>query len=74
MKLPYFENEAAEAQWWYDHREEVSDHLLTALREGRTGEGSVARYARKVREAEAANAASGLPVAAVKETPQHSSK
>ncbi len=63
IEMPYFENEAAEAKWWYDNREEHAEHWIKAIREGHAGEGSVSRYGRKVREAEAAKAVSGLPVA-----------
>jgi len=46
-KLPCFENEAEEAQWWYDHRHELADEMIKAMREGRTGPGAVARWREK---------------------------
>ena len=56
--LPKFANEAEEAQWWFDHREALSDEFLRAEREGRLGEGSMGRYMRKQRAlAEAAQEA-----------------
>ena len=29
-KLPYFKDEAEEARWWYDHREEVGAEIIKA--------------------------------------------
>ena len=55
-KLPHFKNEAEEAQWWYDHRHEVADDMIKAMREGRTGPGVVARLREKLRAQEAAQA------------------
>jgi hypothetical protein len=49
-KLPRFQNEAEEARWWFEHRDEIGRDLVTASRQGRTGEGSVARRARKAKE------------------------
>jgi hypothetical protein len=51
-RLPRFENEAEEAQWWYDHRDEVADDMIQAMREGRTGPGVVARLREKLRAQE----------------------
>ncbi len=45
-KMPKFATEAEEAQWWYDHSEELADEMVLAIREGRLGEGSKARSAR----------------------------
>ncbi len=36
MKLPKFESEAEEAQWWFDHREETARWMEKAVVEGRT--------------------------------------
>ena len=49
-RIPKFENEAEEAQWWFDHREEISDDIVAASREGRLGEGSRARFQRRMAE------------------------
>lgn len=38
-EMPYFENEAAEAQWWYDNREEHAEHWIKAIREEHAGKG-----------------------------------
>jgi len=51
-KLPHFKDEAEEAQWWYDHRDEVADDMIKAMREGRTGPGVVARLREKLRAQE----------------------
>ena len=58
LKMPRFDNEAEEAAWWYANREAVTEELVKASQEGRTGEGSVARQTRRIREAnERSNAA-----------------
>jgi hypothetical protein len=49
-KIPQFQNESEEANWWFEHRAEIGSDLITASRQGRLGEGSVARRARKMRE------------------------
>jgi hypothetical protein len=50
-EIPRFQNEAEEARWWFEHRDEIGSDLIAASRQGRSGEGSIARRARKVREA-----------------------
>src|SRR5258708_5889677 len=35
-EIPKFESEAAEAQWWFDHREETAPWTEDAVSEGRT--------------------------------------
>jgi len=57
-KIPKFENEAEEAKWWFKHRDGVAAALVSALRRGASGEGSVARRERKLREANAARSKS----------------
>jgi hypothetical protein len=52
-KLPQFKDEAEEARWWYEHRDEVASEILEAMRTGQTGPGSVARLQAKLREQEA---------------------
>jgi predicted DNA binding CopG/RHH family protein len=47
LKLPKFANEAEEAQWWFDHRDEGAKAFEDAVAEGKLGAGSVARLARK---------------------------
>jgi len=47
-KLPQFKDEAEEARWWYDHRDELANDMINAMREGRTGPGSVARLRAKL--------------------------
>jgi hypothetical protein len=54
-RIPVFETEAEEAKWWYDHREELADDFVAAIREGRTGSGVVRRF--QMREEAAAQAA-----------------
>ena|GEM_PF-2107038 len=55
-KLPYFKDEAEEARWWYDHREEVGAEIIKSAREGTTGPGVVARLKERLRAQEAAQA------------------
>jgi hypothetical protein len=47
-KLPKFENEAEEARWWYENREELAKDFTNAGREGRLGPGSAARLRAKL--------------------------
>jgi|SRR5580658_10503147 hypothetical protein len=47
LKVPKFAKESEEAQWWFDHREEVAKAFEEAAREGRLRRGSVASLARK---------------------------
>jgi len=49
--MPKFESEAEEAQWWFDHREELGQDLVAAMQRGVAGENSAVRRARKMREA-----------------------
>jgi hypothetical protein len=48
-QIPKFSDESAEASWWFERRKEISQDIISALRQGRLGEGSKARYARRVR-------------------------
>jgi len=48
--VPVFATEAEEAQWWFDHTEETGHALVEASQQGRNGEGSLGRHARKLRE------------------------
>jgi hypothetical protein len=45
-RIPVFASESEEAKWWYDNREALADDMVAAIREGRLGEGSKARWAR----------------------------
>ncbi len=47
--IPKFESEAQEARWWYENREELAQDFVNAVREGRTGPGSMARLREKQR-------------------------
>jgi transcription elongation GreA/GreB family factor len=51
-KIPRFATEAEEAQWWFDHRDEVCEDIVSAAKNGTLGEGSLARAARKQKEAQ----------------------
>jgi hypothetical protein len=51
--IPKFESEAEEARWWYENREELAQDFVNAVREGRSGPGSVARLREKQRAREA---------------------
>ena len=48
-RLPHFKDEAEEAKWWYDHRDEVAGDMIKAMREGRTGPGVVAKLRERLR-------------------------
>jgi hypothetical protein len=50
-EIPRFQNETEEARWWFEHRDEIGRDLIAASRQGRSGEGSVSRHARKAEEA-----------------------
>ena len=50
--MPRFANEAEEAQWLYEHRDELSEDILSAAKDGTLGEGSLGRAARKQKEAQ----------------------
>ena len=39
MNRPKFKSEAEEAQWYYDHREELGEEFAKAMRDGRTTSG-----------------------------------
>jgi hypothetical protein len=47
--MPLFANEPEEAQWWFDHREELGQDLVAAQRNG-LGESSAVKRARKLQE------------------------
>lgn len=47
LKLPKFATEAEEAQWWYDHREELAQAVEAAAARGELRSGSAARLARE---------------------------
>jgi hypothetical protein len=50
LKIPRFDNETQEADWWYDHRHEVARDMIAASKAGKLGEGTRARYKRMVSE------------------------
>ena len=43
--VPKFENEAAEAKWWFENQDSLFDEFERAGGEGRLGRGTVARRA-----------------------------
>ena len=45
LKVPKFENEAEEAQWWYDHRDDLTKAFEDAAARGELHRGSAARLA-----------------------------
>ena len=47
LTLPQFATEKEEAQWWFDHREEVAQAFETAAAEGKLRTGSAALLARE---------------------------
>ncbi len=42
-QMPRFENEGEEAQWWFDHREELGQDMVAAASQGKLGIGSARR-------------------------------
>ena len=70
LSIPKFENEAEEARWLFDHREELGAEFVAASKEGRLGPGTRARYLRRLQETEQANG--GLQ--ALAKTPVHTSR
>ena len=49
-QIPRFLTEADEAQWWFDHREELGQDLVAKMQQDGLGESSAMQRARKVRE------------------------
>lgn len=47
LTVPEFDSEAEEAQWWYDHREEITKAFQEAAARGELRTGSAARLARQ---------------------------
>jgi hypothetical protein len=43
LKIPKFANEAEEAKWWYDNRENLSEEFHQAAKNGRLLRGGVSR-------------------------------
>ena len=48
LQIPHFENEEEEAQWWDDHREDVDEDFLQAMREGRARLAADTEHGRRV--------------------------
>jgi hypothetical protein len=49
MRVPKFEDEAQEAQWWYENREAVEDALIDAIDRGTIHRGVPAALLRDTR-------------------------
>jgi hypothetical protein len=47
LKIPRFASEAQEAQWWYDHRDELTKAFEDAVERGELHAGSAATLARE---------------------------
>lgn len=47
LKIPSFASEAEEAQWWYAHRDKVTEAFERAAASGELKSGSAARLARE---------------------------
>jgi len=50
LKIPTFENEAAEARWWDEHKAMVEKNLIQAMRDGTAQRGTGQRLVREARE------------------------
>ena len=48
LTIPEFENEEQEAQWWYDHRDEVEEDFVQGLKDGRVKRASETERGRRV--------------------------
>jgi DNA-binding MarR family transcriptional regulator len=48
LRIPHFENEEQEAQWWYDHRNEVEEDFVQGLKDGRVKRASETERGRRV--------------------------
>jgi hypothetical protein len=60
--IPKFADEAEEAKWWYEHREEIADDILAASREGRLSEGIKARWLRRQADKQQADLPAAKPL------------
>lgn len=49
LKIPPFENEAEEADWWFQNKGAVEDKLITAMRTGTALTGSAQRLTTEAR-------------------------
>ena len=47
LKIPKFSSEAEEAQWWYDHRDELTKAFEDAAAQGELRSGSAASLGRE---------------------------
>lgn len=63
--LPAFRSEAEEAEWWYEHREELAEDFTEAVRTGQLGEGTRGRLAR-IQEQKAKERLTHEPVVSAK--------
>jgi hypothetical protein len=57
-KLPHFASEAEEADWVYEHRDDIADDLVAAMRDGRLGENSRAQWERRKQQETASSSQS----------------
>ena len=58
--IPALASEAEEADWWYEHREEITQDIIEAVREGRNGIGTRGRL-QEIRERQAKEQAAAEP-------------
>ncbi len=49
LTAPEFANETAEAEWWYENRDQVEGNLADAIERGTAEHGSVQRLAKDAR-------------------------
>jgi transcription elongation GreA/GreB family factor len=47
LRIPTFASEAEEAEWWYNHRDEIAKAFADAAARGELRTGSAARLARE---------------------------
>jgi predicted DNA binding CopG/RHH family protein len=67
LKIPKFSSEAEEAQWWYDHRDELTEAFEDAAAQGELGSGSAARLASE-------GATGGTPATTIRLAPEDISR
>jgi len=71
-KVPRFETEAAEARWWYAHKQMVEENLSQAMRDGTAQRGTAQRLTREARESK--NITIRMPIADIERARKLSAK
>ena len=72
MKIPEFSSAEQEARWWDDHKEQVENNLIAAMREGRARKGTAQRLIAEARGSK--NITIRMPLADLERARQLSAK